>query len=159
MNIREVSQKDFSEWLRLRCLLYPECSREQLFCELESIYFGRTIVAELDYSVWVAQQSPGKLVGFVEISICNDVAKIFSGRVGYVESLYVDENFRRNGVATHLIENGQKWISQNNCTEVIVDTYKSCFGACEFYLKFGFVEILQRENKVFYKKNAVTSER
>jgi aminoglycoside 6'-N-acetyltransferase I len=153
MNIREVEQKDFPEWHRLRCSLYPECTKEQLHSELESIYFRRTVVGELDYSVWVAEQSPEKLVGFVEMSIRNNVEEYESDRVGYVESLFVDENFRRNGVARDLVKNGLEWIFQNNCTEVIVDTDKSYVGACAFYLNLGFVEILQRENEVFYKKN------
>ena len=88
----------------------------------------------------------------MEISIHNGVEEISSNRVEYVESLFVDEGFRRNGVARELIYKGEEWILQNDCEQVIVDTEKSCVGACGFCSNCGFEEVLLRENTVFYKR-------
>jgi hypothetical protein len=43
MKIRKVEQSDFAEWLRLRKLLYPEYSSDELMYEIREIFFNRNV--------------------------------------------------------------------------------------------------------------------
>ncbi len=152
MAVRQVTEEDFPEWLRMRKALYPECSSDQLKAEIESVYFKRTVVGEIDYSVWVEERSPGKLSGFAEISLRADAPQCGTSPVGYVESLFVDADFRRNGVGFKLLSKGQDWILQKNCSEFFVDTDTRCEGAIGFYENFGFQEMFRNKSEILYKK-------
>ena len=42
--IREVTEEDFGEWLRMRGLLYPDYTREELLAEIRKIFRDRTFL-------------------------------------------------------------------------------------------------------------------
>ena len=58
--IRRVSPVDFSEWLRMRCLLWPKAGAEDLQGELDSV------AADPLTPVFVAERPEGGLCGFLE---------------------------------------------------------------------------------------------
>ena len=55
--IRQATKNDFDQWLRMRKLLYPECSQEQLLSEIKRIFYDKTIVGELDYAALVYEKN------------------------------------------------------------------------------------------------------
>ncbi len=151
ISFREVTQSDFPEWQRLRVQLYPEEKPEGLLAEIESIYFKRCVVGELDYAVWVAEASNGKLAGFIEVSLRPEALECKSKPVGYIESLGVDADWRRKGIARTLVDRGQDWVTQKDCREFYVDTGPTYVGAIAFYLQYGFEEIQRDQEEILYR--------
>ncbi len=151
MVIREVKEADFPEWLRLRMDLYPDHSRETLQAELEAMFFNRTVEQELDYSIWVCETPEGGLSGMTEISLRPMAPQCQTSPVGYVESLNVDEAFRRAGIAHALIRKGLDWTIQKGCHEYYVDTGPEYKAAITFYKQFGFEEIARDNSEILFR--------
>ena len=106
--IREATENDFDEWLRMRVLLYPECDSQQLLSEIKTIFIRRTILGELDYHILVHEEERNKLSGFIETSIRKQLQGYQTSPVGYIESLYVDPINRRKGIARQLVSFSEK---------------------------------------------------
>ena len=92
------------------------------------------------------------LGGFIETSLRQKVSKCKSSPVGYIESLYVDSHIRRNGIASELVSESEKWIIRKKCTEFAVDTDPNEKGSIDFYLSCGFAEAERSENEVLLIK-------
>ena len=150
--IRQASKNDFDQWLRMRKLLYPEYSQEQLLSEIKRIFYDKTIIGELDYEVFVYEKGRNVLGGFIETSLRPNVLKCKSSPVGYIESLYVDTDIRRNGIASELVRKSEKWIIEKKCSVFAVDTDPNEKGSIDFYLSCGFAEVQHSEKEVLLVK-------
>jgi len=150
--IRQAATNDFRQWLRMRKLLYPECSQEELLSEIKKIFHEKTIVGELDYAVFVYEKDKETLGGFIETSIRQSVSKCKSSPVGYIESLYVDFDIRRKRIARALVCESEKWIIERKCSEFAVDTDPGEKGSIDFYLSCGFTEVERSKNEVLMVK-------
>ena len=152
MKIRKVEQSDFTEWLRLRKLLYSEYESKELMREIEAIYFDKSVVGELDYFVCVVESTESKLCGFCEISLRKTDPYSQDGPVGYVESLFVDPGFRRKGLARGMLAEGEKWVRSNNCSEFWVDTDEGYYEALHCYKRFGFNVVNKNKPEIILNK-------
>lgn len=151
--IRQVTEGDFREWLRMRMLLYPEYQPEELMSEIEKIFTDKTVVGELDYVVFVHEKHGKMLGGFIETSLRRKVSNCQSSPVGYIESLYVDENLRRNRIAHDLVKESEQWVVENKCLEFAVDTDPTEKDAMDFYFSYGFLEVERNNDEVLLKKS------
>ena len=152
MKIRKVEQSDFAEWLRLRKLLYPEYSSDELMYEIREIFFNRNVVGELDYFVCVVENEKLELCGFCETSLREKDPCSQTGPVGYVESLFVDSNFRMKGLAQGMLIECEEWVRNKNCVDFWVDTEEKFIGALQCYQKFGFTVIKRDSAEILLKK-------
>ncbi|MBN1975307.1 MAG: GNAT family N-acetyltransferase [Sedimentisphaerales bacterium] len=150
--IRQAAANDFDEWLRMRKLLYPEYSQEELLSEIKKIFHEKTIVGESDYAVFVYEKGKETLGGFIETSIRQNVSKCKSSPVGYIESLYVDSDIRRKGIARALVSESEKWIIERKCSEFAVDTDPGEKGSIDFYLSCSFAEIERSKDEILMVK-------
>ncbi len=58
--------------------------------------------------------------------------------VGEIDSIYIDEKYRKFGFGKLLIKNSIKWLKENNCSKIFVavaEGHESVFG---FYRKYDF---------------------
>src|SRR5262245_57432926 len=98
VEIRGLRPDEHHTWLRLRELLWPETSREELAREQEEI------LADLERkSVLVATSPDGELVGFVEVALRDWAEGCCTRPVGYIEGWYVEPGHRRSGVGRKLV--------------------------------------------------------
>jgi ribosomal protein S18 acetylase RimI-like enzyme len=58
--------------------------------------------------------------------------------VGEVDSLFVSENYRKNGIATCLMDTSLNWLKQNNSQETVVKVSVGNEDAFGFYARQGF---------------------
>lgn len=152
MTIRPVKEQDFPQWLCMRQALYPECTPEELQQEIELIYYKKSIVGELDYGIWVDEQADGKLSGFIEVSIRPEIQDCETSPVGYIESLYVDREFRRQGIASRLLNQAENWVQQNKLSILYVDTDLPYAAARALYADFGFERLLDKDPELLFRK-------
>jgi len=73
-------------------------------------------------SVFVAVETDGTLVGFVEVDLrshadgCNP-----SKPAGYIEGWFVAEQHRQRGVGRKLLAKAEEWARLHNCVEIASD--------------------------------------
>jgi ribosomal protein S18 acetylase RimI-like enzyme len=58
--------------------------------------------------------------------------------VGEIDSLFVSENYRGNGIATCLMDTSLNWLKQNNSQKTIVKVSAGNEDAFDFYARQGF---------------------
>jgi aminoglycoside 6'-N-acetyltransferase I len=109
--VRPAREADRPEWLRMRRLLWPECSEDDHAAEMGDYLRSATT------AVFVAEREGG-LAGFVEASIRRDAEGCVSGPVGYVEGWFVDADQRRRGIGRQLVRAAEDWARAKGCREM-----------------------------------------
>ena len=109
-------------------------SKEELLDELKSAINSTGTAIFLKYSNGVA-------VGFAQCNLRHDyVEGTISSPVGYLEGIFVKEEYRKCGYARELLSASERWAKEQGCSEFASDCE---FDNCEsllFHLKTGFTE-------------------
>jgi aminoglycoside 6'-N-acetyltransferase I len=113
--IRGYRNEDHVEWLRMRRALWEDCPDAQQVREMEG-----TLSSDTD-EVLVAERPGGGLCGFLEVSLRSRANGCDSTPVGYIEGWYVDEDQRRRGVGTALVEAAESWARSKGCRQMASD--------------------------------------
>jgi len=133
--IRPVTEKDISEWFRLRKLLWDESTDEEHKAEMLDIYEHTD-----SQLVLVAQLDTGRLVGFLEASIRPFVEDCHSDYVGYLEGWFVEPEFRKFGIGRRLVKGAENWARSKGCEEMASDSEIGNDLSLKAHLKLGYEE-------------------
>ena len=134
MIIEEANQSNLDELTKLALKLWPDNTWNTLRPEFEEL-----LESEKDI-VYLANVE-GSYVGFIHMSIRTDyVEGSSSSPVGYVEGIYVEDNFRNKGIAKKLVQAGEHWSKALGCTEIASDTQLDNYESQQFHEKIGFRE-------------------
>lgn len=57
---------------------------------------------------------------------------------GEIESLFIEEEFRKNRLGNKLIENAIEWLKEKRCNKILVSVADGHEGVFDFYMKNGF---------------------
>ncbi len=117
LQIRPVIPSDAATWRSLRCKLWPD-GAEDHGSEIAGFFAGQ--LSE-PLAVFVAIHEPNKIVGFVELSIRNDVPGLEHRQTGFIEGLYVIPEMRSCGVVRALLLASRSWASSMNCVAFASD--------------------------------------
>ena len=80
-------------------------------------------------------------VGFAQCGLRNDyVEGTDSSPVGYLEGIFVMEEYRKRGLAKDMLEACQKWAREQGCKEFASDCELANEDSLKFHLKMGFAE-------------------
>lgn len=115
--VRPLAEKDFSEWFRLRKLLWDESSDDEHRTEMLDIYEH----TETQF-VLVAESENEQLVGFLEASIRPFVEDCHTDHVGYLEGWFVEPKYRQHGIGKRLVNAAESWAQSKGCTEMASDS-------------------------------------
>ncbi|HEY1082887.1 MAG TPA: aminoglycoside 6'-N-acetyltransferase [Prosthecobacter sp.] len=136
---------DCAAWAQMRHSLWPESSAEDHASEVTSL-----LSKPEGYAVFLVKDGRGSPVGFVEVSLRYDyVNGTQSSPVAFVEGLYVEERWRRRGVARLLIEAVFQWAKIRGCTELASDALLENTESHEAHKALGFEET---ERVVYFRK-------
>jgi aminoglycoside 6'-N-acetyltransferase I len=82
-----------------------------------------------------------RLVGFIEVSLRRDyVEGTSTSPVGYIEGVYVEPGFRRQGVACKLVRRAEAWARAKGCAEMAADTEIGNRTSIAFHKKIRYRE-------------------
>lgn len=85
--------------------------------------------------------SENVITGFIFLSLRTDyVEGSDSSPTGYIEGIYVKQDFRKSGIAKKLLIEGEKWVKEKGCTQMGSDTYIGNQMSIDFHIKSGFKE-------------------
>lgn len=80
-------------------------------------------------------------VGFAQCQLRHDYVEGTEGSpVGYLEGIYVDEDWRGKGIARQLLAACENWARAQGCAEFASDCELTNAGSLAFHLNVGFQE-------------------
>src|ERR1700744_3883270 len=106
----QINTDAFAAYWRFRKQLWPmsddQCLRE-----------AADTVANPRWTVFAARLD-GQVVGFLEVSLRDYAEGAESSPVGFLEGLYVQEEYRKRGIARALVRAGEQWAWSRGCAEM-----------------------------------------
>jgi aminoglycoside 6'-N-acetyltransferase I len=134
-NVRLLREADFSDWFRLRKMLWDEAGEAEHRAEMLDIIQHPD--AQL---ILIAENNAGKLVGFLEASIRPFVEDCQTDHVGYLEGWFVEPDFRQFGIGTILVREAEDWARVHGCEEMASDSEIGNEVSFKAHLKLGYEE-------------------
>jgi aminoglycoside 6'-N-acetyltransferase I len=116
--IRAAKPTDAAVWESMRRELWPDGAEDHA-SEITMFFAGHKF--EDLTAALVAESRSGAIVGFVELSIRNDLPGLHGRRTGYVEGLYVSPEVRSTGVAQKLLQASRSWAREQRCVAFASD--------------------------------------
>ena len=134
MKIERAQQRHLDAVTGLALRLWPEHDYGQLRQEMGEI------LSQPDAAFFLAFH--GEMpIGFAQCQLRNDyVEGTESSPVGYLEGIFVEETYRRQGVARALLAACEDWAGEHGCAEFASDCELSNTESLLFHLKLGFLE-------------------
>lgn len=144
LRIERLLSDDFIEtgWLPLRRSLWSSTRDADHLQEM------RTILKSPTKAVWISWCGSCAM-GFAEASIRFDyVNGCHASPVGFLEGIYVEPAFRRQGVARQLVTQVGRWAYAQGCLELASDTGLDNRAGQAMHRSLGFEET---ERVVFFR--------
>ena len=83
----------------------------------------------------------GHAIGFAQCQLRHDyVEGTETSPVGYLEGVFVEEEYRKQGYAKQLLAACENWAKEQGCTEFASDCELDNTGSLKFHLSLGFEE-------------------
>ena len=133
--IRRATPEDKPEWVRMRQGLWPDAPLEYLIFDLDEL------LANSDAGIFVASDSQGRLIGFIETGLRDHGEGCETSPVGYIEAWYVDPHVRGQKLGRDLVHTAEQWAREKGCTEMASDTWLENEASIAAHLKLGYYEI------------------
>ncbi|MCU4581302.1 AAC(6')-Ighjkrstuvwx family aminoglycoside N-acetyltransferase [Acinetobacter gyllenbergii] len=144
MNIMPISESQLSDWLALRCLLWPDHEDVHLQ-EMRQLITQAHCLQLLAYTD--TQQAIAMLEASIRYEYVNGTQ---TSPVAFLEGIYVLPEYRRSGIATGLVQQVEIWAKQFACTEFASDAALDNQISHAMHQALGFHET---ERVVYFKKN------
>ena len=104
---------------------------------------------------FLVKDDNGKAIGFMNLSLRYDyVPGATQSPVAYVEGIYVEDEYRKQGIGTKLIQFAQQWAIERECMELASDALLDNTASYDFHTKVGFQEV---ERVVTFIKQVTSS--
>ena len=132
--IRKAENKDLPILAGLACQLWPDHTVEEMRSEFADM------IAKPDAAFFLAYADE-TAVGFAQCQLRYDyVEGTDSSSVGYLEGIYVAEEYRKHGIARELLSACEIWAKKKGCTEFASDCELDNVQSLQFHLNVGFEE-------------------
>lgn len=132
--IKEATLHNAKEAAHLALLLWPDHTLEEFTQEMTHL------IDQSDAKVFLAYHD-SETVGFAQCQLRYDyVEGTGSSPVGYLEGLYVKEDFRKQGFAKKLVNACENWAKDRGCHEFASDCELDNEQSLAMHLKLGFIE-------------------
>ena len=132
--IYKAKREDSPAIARLAIQMWEDNTIEDLAEEIEEIMGS-------DESAYFLLELDGKAVGFAQCQLRHDyVEGTESSPVGYLEGIFIEEAYRKQGYAKELLKKCESWAKEMGCREFASDCELDNEVSLAFHLKMGFIE-------------------
>lgn len=133
--IYKATLKDIEDIVDMAMILFDSHKREELRQEFLSL-----LNSDENCAVFIATSNQTK-IGFAQVQMRHDyVEGTQSSPVGYLEGIFIKEEYRKHGYAANLLKYCEQWAKEKGCTEFASDCELTNTTSLEFHLKVGFSE-------------------
>ena len=95
-----------------------------------------------DEGVIFTAKENGQVIGFAQCQLRHDyVEGTESSPVGYLEGIFVAEEFRKKGLAKDLLKACEDWAREKGCSEFASDCELENKESLKFHIGVGFEEV------------------
>ncbi|MBS5970972.1 MAG: GNAT family N-acetyltransferase [Finegoldia magna] len=134
MKILEATQKDSHVLAKMATKIWENQNEDELEEEFKAILQSDE---ETCFIAFVKDMP----VGFANVSLRFDyVEGTESSPVGYLEGIFVEENYRKQNIAKNLVKSCEDWAKKIGCTEFASDCLLDNTKSLKFHLAVGFIE-------------------
>ncbi len=133
--IRRATQADKDAWVHMRHALWPDAPLDYLYLDVDNL------LANPNAAIFVASDSHGRLVGFLEAGLRDRAEGCDSSPVGYIEAWYVDPHVRGQKLGRDLVHTAEQWAREKGCTEMASDTWLDNETSIQAHYKLGYWEV------------------
>lgn len=132
--IKTAADTDIRVLAELAVQMWDESPIAELEKSFSKIVSSETAICFIKYA-------DGIPIGFAQCSLRNDyVEGTDSSPVGYLEGVFVKEEYRNKGHAKELLLACQKWAKDMGCSEFASDCELTNINSLKFHLAMGFDE-------------------
>lgn len=134
MNIIQSTNNEVKEITKLAKMLWPDNAYE----ELHNLFLE--LIQDEDAMLFLAEENE-EYIGFAQCQLRYDyVEGTNSNPVGYLEGIYVLDDYRHHGIGRELVRACENWSKSKGCKEFASDVEFHNTASYEFHLKLGFIE-------------------
>ena len=134
LNIYKAEEKDALVAATLAIQMWEDNELEDLareFVEIICSPEGVIFLGKID----------GKNIGFAQCQLRHDyVEGTETSPVGYLEGIFIEEEYRKKGYAKQLLAACENWALEQGCTEFASDCELDNTESLKFHLSLGFEE-------------------
>lgn len=133
--IRKALIKDKKTVAELALLLWPHHNLNELELEMNEFICCENATIFLAFDNHIP-------IGFVQCQLRTDyVEGTDSSPVGYLEGIFVKEDYRYKGTARKLVEQCEIWAKEKGCLEFASDCEIMNIDSLQFHLHLKFIEV------------------
>lgn len=138
-------EEDFDALLNMSQKLWKDFEEDEL-----KVILSKTVLSDKN-KIIIAKDVNSKCIAFAIFSIRYEyIEGSLNSPTGYLEGIFVESEFRKNGIAKVLVSIGEKWCKENLCLQIGSDTWLNDNDSRSFHKKIGFWE---EEEVVHFLKN------
>lgn len=131
---RKAERMDLPQLAALCCRLWPSHTMEEMLEEV------RVTLRHPQVAFFLAEDG-GEAVGFAQCQLRYDyVEGTNTSPVGYLEGIYIREEYRHQGHGRQLLRACEQWAAQQGCREFASDCELDNAESLRFHLHMGFGE-------------------
>lgn len=132
--IYKVTKNEIKDIAELAILMWDNHSLEELIEEFEA---GIEKAENVIFLMCLDDEK----IGFAQCGLRYDyVEGTSSSPVGYLEGLFIKEEYRKKGLAKKLLVTCEKWAKEKGCSEFASDCELNNDISFKFHMKVGFEE-------------------
>ena len=136
--IRKATIQDAVTLARLAMKMWPYHTEEELAKDFQEILASERSAIFL---METEKESVPRAIGFAQCQLRYDyVEGTETSPVGYLEGIFVAEEYRRQGYAAKLLDACEQWAKDQGCTEFASDCELENTRSLAFHLRCGFQE-------------------
>jgi len=135
MKVKKIAKKNLNEVARMSLALWTDSSFEGEYEEAEDTLQSKKKTCFL-------LKDKKKYIGFISLSLRKEyVDGMTSSPLTYIEGIYVDPAYRRQGLGEKLIALGAEWGKKKGCLQYASDTDWYNEASINMHKKSGFQEV------------------
>lgn len=132
--IYKATKKNVHHVAEMASIMWKNHDIENLVKELE------TVITSEDGVIYIYSED-AQIIGFAQCQLRHDyVEGTHSSPVGYLEGIFVKEDYRKRGIAKKLLQACEQWSKEKGCTEFASDCEITNEQSLRFHLKVDFSE-------------------
>lgn len=132
--ITPITNDHFNTWLVMAQKLWPDYNKDELECEFKEI-----LASSNQFSYFYTCNA--NIVAFATISLRTDyVQGSKKPPTGYLEAIFVEEEYRRKGIAKEMLCYAEQWAKDKGCSHFGSDCLIVNSVSELFHKQMGFKE-------------------